>query len=206
MNVTVVNYANSNAHSILRALTAIGIQPRFSQDRDDILASDFLILPGVGHTGTALAALRARDLVGPLEEAVFGKSARVLGICLGMQIMVDYVEEGDCPGLGWISGRATSLKVRDRLRYKVPHIGWNTVAHDDASSLLPPREGDRNYYFCHKYSVENVVGAASVATFHYETERVAMFEKSNIFGVQFHPEKSHAAGLALLRRFFKADA
>ncbi|MBH9538447.1 imidazole glycerol phosphate synthase subunit HisH [Novosphingopyxis sp. YJ-S2-01] len=203
MNVTVVDYANSNAHSILRALNAIGIEPQFSPNAHTIANSDFLILPGVGHTGSALAELRRRDLVSPLEDAVLGRKIPVMGICLGMQIMVDYVEEGDCEGLGWVTGRARVLEVADRYRYKVPHIGWNSVVPDPASRLLPSDGTDPAYYFCHKYTVDGLEETDSISHFSYESERVAVFEKGNIFGVQFHPEKSQDAGRALFRRFFE---
>lgn len=202
MNVTVVNYANSNAHSILRALDAVGVSPRFSQSAEDIRSSDFLILPGVGHTGTAMASLRQQGLIAPLEDAVLRRGVPVLGICLGMQIMVDYVEEGDCPGLGWVSGRAVRLAVADTVRYKVPHIGWNSVTPTPGSRLLPTAGEPPFYYFCHKYTIEGAADADSVSAFDYERSRVAVFEKGNIFGVQFHPEKSHDAGQALFRRFF----
>lgn len=205
MNVTVVDYANSNAHSVLRALQAVGVEPHFSPDARTITNSDFLILPGVGHAGSALAELRRRDLVGPLEDAVLGRGVPVLGICLGMQIMLNYVEEGDCAGLGWIQGRAVALKVADRIRYKVPHIGWNSVAPDPASRLLTAEGADPVYYFCHKYTVEQVAGAGSLSRFSYERDRVAVFEKGNIFGVQFHPEKSLDSGRALFRRFFDGE-
>lgn len=201
MTVTVVNYANSNAHSILRALDAIGVTPRFSQDAQDIASSDYIILPGVGHTGTAMASLRQQGLIAPLEDAVLGRGVPVLGICLGMQILVDYVEEGDCAGLGWVSGRAVRLAVDDPVRYKVPHIGWNSVNRASGSRLLPDDGVTPFFYFCHKYTIEGAAEADCVSTFHYERERVAMFEKGNIFGVQFHPEKSHDAGQALFRRF-----
>ena len=119
--------------------------------------------------------------------------------------MLDHVEEGDCAGLGWIQGRAVTVKVDDRIRYKVPHIGWNSVTPDTESRLLPAEGGDLVYYFCHKYTVEQVEGADSISRFSYERERVAVFEKGNIFGVQFHPEKSQDSGRALFRRFFDGE-
>lgn len=205
MKVTVVNYANSNAHSILRSLSAIDINPTFSEDAREIAGSDFIILPGVGHTGTAMEALRRQGLIAPLEDAVLGRGVRVLGICLGMQIMVDHVDEGDCAGLGWVGGRAVQISVEDRMCYKVPHIGWNSVTAAAGSRLFPASGDDPVYYFCHKYTVEGVKEADRISRFHYESARVAAFEKGNIFGVQFHPEKSHDAGQALFRNFFERD-
>lgn len=205
MNVTVIDYANSNALSILRAMDALGVTPRFSRSVEDIASADAIILPGVGHTGTAMGVLRSEGLIVPLEDAVLRRRVPVLGICLGMHIMVDHVEEGDCAGLGWVNGRAVELKVGDRQKYKVPHMGWNTVAPSSGvSRLLPPTGEEPSYYFCHKYTVENLAGADSTASFHYEHDGVAIFEKGNIFGVQFHPEKSQDAGQALFRRFFEA--
>ena len=122
-----------------------------------------------------------------------------------MQILVDYVEEGECAGLGWVSGRAVRLVVDDPVRYKVPHIGWNSVDRAAGSRLLPDSGQAPFFYFCHKYTIEGAAEADCVSTFHYERERVAMFEKGNIFGVQFHPEKSHDAGQALFRRFLGRD-
>jgi glutamine amidotransferase len=203
MKVTVVDYGNSNALSILRALNAIGIEPRFSSKGDEIAGSDFIILPGVGHTGTALASLRSQGLVASLEDAVLGRGVRVLGICLGMQIMTEHVDEGDCAGLGWIKGRAVQVRVDDRIRYKVPHIGWNSVRPAGGSRLLATNGADPVFYFCHKYTLEGTDPSDCISTFHYETDRVATFEKGNIFGVQFHPEKSQDAGHALFRRFFE---
>ena len=205
MNVTIVDYGNSNAHSIIRSLDAIGVTSRFSGDAQDIVTSEHLILPGVGHAGTALSNLRARGLIPPLEEAVFGRGARVLGICLGMQIMVDHVEEGACDGLGWIRGRAVQMRVDDRCRYKVPHIGWNSVSPAEGSRLLPVGGDDPSFYFCHKFLVEDAIADHCLSSFHYEQSRIACFEHGNIFGVQFHPEKSQAAGHALFNRFFGKD-
>ena len=203
--ITIIDHSNGNANSILRALHSIGAEAKFSHDPRDVAASDFIILPGVGHTGTAMASIQANGLLAPLEEAAFARKVPVLGICLGMQLMVDYVEEGECAGLGWIPGRAQALEIEDRQKYKVPHIGWNTVHPDPGSRLYAALgEQDQSFYFCHKYTVEGVTDAGCLASFHYERDWIASFEKDNIFGVQFHPEKSHEAGQALFRAFLGA--
>lgn len=200
--ITIVDYSNGNVNSVLRALDSIGATARFSRERRDIEEADFLILPGVGHSGTAMASLLSNDLVAPLEAAVLERKVPVLGICLGMQLMLEHIEEGDCAGLGWISGRAPALSVRDRKKYKVPHIGWNSVRPGADSRLYAGQaQEEESFYFCHKYTAEGVAGVASTASFRYESERTASFERDNIFGVQFHPEKSHEAGQRLLRAF-----
>jgi glutamine amidotransferase len=202
--ITIVDYSSGNANSILRALNSIGAEGRFSRDRRDIAESDFIILPGVGHAGAAKASIERDGLLGTLEDAVLTRKVPVMGICLGMQLMVDYVEEGDCAGLGWVRGRAIRLEVRDRVEYKVPHIGWNSVHAQAGARLLPGSEDGRPFYFCHKYTVEGAEDARGKTIFRYESEHLASFEKDNIFGVQFHPEKSHDAGRKLFQAFLSS--
>ena len=199
--ITIVDYSSGNANSILRALNSIGADARFSRERRDIEEADFIILPGVGHAGSARNALETNGLLAPLEDAVLRRKVPVLGICLGMQLMVDYVEEGDCAGLGWVSGKAVRLEVRDRVEFKVPHIGWNSVHAQPGAALVASGPDGQPFYFCHKYTVEGAEEASGRTIFRYESEHLASFEKDNIFGVQFHPEKSHDAGRSLLKAF-----
>jgi len=200
--ITIVDYSNGNSNSILRALNSIGANADFSSKRRDIEQADFLILPGVGHAGTAMASLQSNRLIEPLRDAVLGRKVPVLGICLGMHLMLDYVEEGACAALGWVRGRAVAMTVHDRRRFKVPHIGWNTVDRQPGPQLLSNLStDDRSFYFCHKYTVEGVEEVGNLSSFHYESERIASFDKGQIFGVQFHPEKSHEAGEGLFRSF-----
>lgn len=204
-NVTIVDYSNGNANSIIRALHSIGATSNFSKNGDDIANSDFIILPGVGHAGTAMASLEANGLIEPLRNAVLVRKVPVLGICLGMHLMVDYVEEGGCAGLGWVRGRAVSLSVQDRLKYKVPHIGWNTVHPQPRLQPFSNSVRDQqSFYFCHKYVVDDPDPAAAVASFRYESERIASFQRGNITGVQYHPEKSHETGQDLFRAFLSS--
>ncbi|RYE40117.1 MAG: imidazole glycerol phosphate synthase subunit HisH [Hyphomicrobiales bacterium] len=202
--VTVVNYANSNTNSVLRALNAVGADVHFSDSPDDIAQSAYIVLPGVGHTGTAMASLQANGLIGPLEEAVLQRKVPVLGICLGMHLLLDYVHEGECAGLGWVRGEARALAVEDRRKYKIPHIGWNDVEADGPSVLFPDEQGGDLFYFCHKFTADGVTDVNSLAAFNYERRWIASFEKQNIFGVQFHPEKSHDAGARLFTAFLNA--
>lgn len=202
--ITIVDYSNGNANSILRALHSVGAEACFSSDPRDVAESDFIILPGVGHAGTAMASLESKQLMKPLQDAVLTRKVPVLGICLGMQLMVDYVEEGQCAGLGWVQGRAVALTVEDRVEFKVPHIGWNSVHSQAGSRLVSEREDPKPFYFCHKYTVEGAEDASGQTVFRYESERLASFEKGNIFGVQFHPEKSHEAGQGLFRAFLSS--
>ena len=201
LKVTIVDYANSNANSVLRALSGLGVDVAFSRDAADISSGDFLILPGVGHTGTAMRTLRSEGLIEPLRAAVFDRKVPVLGICLGMQIMTDYLEEGECAGLGWIPGQAVRLTARDSQRYKIPHIGWNRVEMTASSRLIAAEITPSYYYFCHKYAVTELGVVDSFTTFDYESKHIASFERDNIYGVQFHPEKSQDVGRNIFRNF-----
>jgi imidazole glycerol-phosphate synthase subunit HisH len=202
--ITIVDYSNGNANSILRALGSIGAEAKFSGDPQDLVDADFIILPGVGHAGTAMASLESKKLMAPLKDAVLARKVPVLGICLGMQLMVDHVEEGQCAGLGWVQGRAVSLTVQDRVEFKVPHIGWNSVHPQPGSRLVSAQDNAKPFYFCHKYTVEGAPDASARTIFRYESDRLASFEKGNIFGVQFHPEKSHEAGQSLFKAFLSS--
>ena len=202
--ITIVDYSNGNANSILRALHSIGAEAKFSGEPEDIRDSDFIIMPGVGHAGTAMASLESKKLMAPLQEAVLTRNVPVLGICLGMQLMVEHVEEGQCAGLGWVRGRAVALAVQNRAEFKVPHIGWNSVHAASGSRLVSDDEDPKPFYFCHKYTVEGAEDASGRTIFRYESQRLASFEKGNIFGVQFHPEKSHEAGQGLFRAFLSS--
>lgn len=202
--VLVLDYSNGNANSVLRALQSAGAEGVFSDEKDEIDRADAIVLPGVGHAGRAMAALYSKGLHAPLESAVKRRQVPVLGICLGMQLMTDFIEEGDCAGLGWISGRAAAMTVDDRRRYKLPNIGWTTIERSPSGGVLSQLDPAEPFYFCHKYEVTGLSPSEAISTFRYESERVAAFERDNILGVQFHPEKSHEAGANLFRAWLIA--
>lgn len=199
--VLVLNYDNGNANSVLRALDAAGAEGNFSDHSAALDEARAIILPGVGHAGRAMAALDAKGLRQPLERAALDRRVPILGICLGMQIMTEHLAEGNCAGLGWVGGRAEAMTISDRVRYKLPHIGWNDVIAARDSSLMDVGGASSSFYFCHKYTVVGLDRADGVSTFRYETDHVAAFERGNLTGVQFHPEKSHDAGYAFFRRW-----
>lgn len=204
--VLVLDYSNGNANSVLRALNSVGIEGVFSDDPAEFDRASAIVLPGVGHAGRAMAALDSKGLRRPLETAVHDRRLPVLGICLGMQLMTDYIEEGNCAGLGWVGGRAVAMTVEDSRRYKLPHIGWNSVDSPSDSLLFAHRNPTDLFYFCHKYEVVGLPGDEGNSTFRYESGRLAAFERSYIAGVQFHPEKSHDSGLALFRAWLSKAA
>lgn len=195
MSVCVVDYGMGNIASVLNAFRRLEVEAVLSSDPEVISKARRVVLPGVGHAARAMAALRERKLDRLIPEL----KQPVLGICLGLQILCAVSEEGDeagdTPGLG-----VFPLRVRRfREDLKVPHVGWNTV---EAIPGIESSLVDRNYYyFVHSYFAE--VGPETTGQTAYGESFSAVLERDNFYGVQFHPEKSGAAGFALLERFLK---
>lgn len=191
-----------NMHSVWKHLTSFGVECAVSAKPQEILKASKLILPGVGHFGQAMENLEQQGLVDVLNELVMHKKIPILGICLGMQLMADYSEEGNTDGLGWIFGKVRRLQVKDTLRFKVPHMGWNQIRKQKKSKLLEGISGTSEFYFLHSYHLmaeqNDVLSETS-----YSCEFTSAVERENIYGVQFHPEKSHSAGRILLNNFIK---
>ena len=202
--VVIIDYGHGNASSIKNALATLGVQSVYSSQRADIAGAAALILPGVGHHGAAMRSLEERGLVEPLNEAVLDHRIPVLGICLGMQLMTRSSEEGGSHGLGWVNADTRRIVPADRTRFKVPHVGWSTVNRNPECSLLyDVRTEDEPFYFCHSFGVVEVAPPAVTSMVDIDRPYVAIFEQGNIFGVQFHPEKSHECGLVVLRNFLR---
>jgi glutamine amidotransferase len=202
--VAIVDYGMGNLHSVYKAFRRIGADPLVTSDPAQVAAAGRLVLPGVGHFGKAMANLEARGLVEALNDAVVARKTPVLGICLGMQLFATRGEEGDSPGLGWIEARAVRFQVRDALRYKVPHMGWNSVEQKKTCGLSRELSSDPLFYFAHSYHL--VCDDARDVLFEtsYAYTFASAVARGNVFGVQFHPEKSHSSGEQLLRGFLAA--
>jgi imidazole glycerol-phosphate synthase subunit HisH len=140
-------------------------------------------------------------MVDELNEFVLVKKKPVLGICLGMQLMARTSEEGNAAGLGWIDADVIKFRVMDGLNYKVPHIGWNKIIISKKSSLLKNIDDFSEFYFLHSYHFKSYTVADVLSETNYEYNFPSAVERNNIFGVQYHPEKSHRAGSILLENF-----
>jgi glutamine amidotransferase len=200
LKVAVVDYGVGNTHSVANAIQFLGYAPGVTADPAALSRADALVLPGVGAFGPAMETLRARGLVDLLGELVIGKHKPILGICLGMQLMADDSEEnGHHAGLGWIPGHVRRLQLPQN--FSVPHVGWNDVQLIRRDPLFD-RTGDApNFYFDHSFHfVCDPSFQAAVSD--YAGPVTAAVQRDNVFGVQFHPEKSQASGLKLLRGFF----
>jgi imidazole glycerol-phosphate synthase subunit HisH len=201
--IAIVDYGMGNLGSIANMLRFIGAPSIITSRPDEILGADRLILPGVGHFAAGMRALEERGLVPVLQEKVIGRGAPVLGICLGMQLLTRESEEGHVPGLGWIDGRTVRFRFGGGdARTRVPHMGWNAVRVLRGSALFPEGPAtEARFYFVHSYYVECREPGAVLATTRYGEDFVSAVEKGNVMGAQFHPEKSHRFGMALLRGF-----
>ena len=199
--VVIVNYGTGNLSSVRRSLARIGSECRVSSEIADIADSDKLILAGVGHFESAMAGLRDFGLIDALEKAALIDKKPVLGICLGMEVMAKTSEEGNAKGLGWLDANVVKFRMSDKLKYKVPHIGWNRITLKKNSPLMKKISDSAEFYFLHSYYLMPADDADILNEAEYETLFPAAIEKDNIFGVQFHPEKSHHAGLQLFKNF-----
>ena len=196
--MTIVDYQMGNLHSVKRAFNRLGVEVSIATKQSEILSAKKLILPGVGHFGKAMDALKQLDLVGVLNEKVIDKKTPILGICLGMQLMTKGSEEGSVEGLGWFNCATKRLVVDDPFAFKIPHVGWNTIAHPNTTPLLDQVPSGSEVYFVHSYGVLDAPEDEVLTKTVYGNTFVSALKKDNIVGMQFHPEKSHDVGLRLL--------
>jgi len=201
--VVIVNTGAGNLFSLEKVLSQLNTSVKISAHPSDIANADKIILPGVGHFETAMSTMRSDGSIDALNEAALHKRKTILGICLGMQMMAKESEEGETSGLGWIDAKVTKLKVSDQQRYKVPHICWNGITVKADCALTRDISADSLYYFLHAYCVQPADKKTIAATTTYESEFPSVINAGNLYGVQFHPEKSHQAGLRLLENFIR---
>lgn len=204
--ITIVDYDAGNVKSVANMLAALGIACRIAGDPTGIDAAEKLILPGVGHFDYGMAKLAERGLVDALNQRVIGTGTPILGICLGAQLLTRGSEEGKRPGLGWIDGEAVAFdrkRMDDRL--KLPHMGWTETRAVATNPLLNTSEQKTRYYYVHSYHIKCKNRDHVILEAEYGYSFISGVMKGNIFGVQFHPEKSHRFGMDLLRRFAKWD-
>jgi imidazole glycerol-phosphate synthase subunit HisH len=200
-HTVIVDYGTGNLQSVKRALDRFGAKTVISIEPGDIKKADKIILPGVGHFGRAMEALLERDLVEALNEAVMAKGKPVLGICLGMELMARKSEEGNAAGLGWIDAELVRFDLPKNSGFKVPHMGWNQVRTRRSCPLFDAVNNEAEFYFAHSYHLKLNDESDLLSETDYGITFPSAIAKGNVFGVQYHPEKSHGAGAQILRNF-----
>ena len=201
IQVVVIDYQSGNLRSVAKALESHGVSPRVTGDPSDLERADAVILPGVGSGPAAMDALRQRGLVEPLRNYV-ASGRPFLGVCLGLQLLLDRTEEGDASCLGIVPGRVRRLPPG----LKVPHMGWNSVEFSQHHPILEGVPQGSHFYFVHSYYAEPQDSTGVVGTTEYGLPFCSVYARGNLVATQFHPEKSGPIGLRIYRNFVALTA
>jgi len=197
----IVDYGLGNLTSILNMHKRLGIDAIITSDFNELQQAHKLILPGVGHFDKGMQNLNQSGLTSLLKKLVIEEKKPILGICLGAQLMTARSEEGIEKGLGWIPADTIRFSFNENNSQKVPHMGWTDLVIAKSSPLWQNLPAHPRYYFVHTYHFSFVENSAITGYSFYGYEFPCAFQKENIYGVQFHPEKSHKFGMKLLENF-----
>jgi imidazole glycerol-phosphate synthase subunit HisH len=200
--IAIVDYGMGNLGSLSNMLKYIGASAMIAKSVEEVASADKLVLPGVGAFETGMLRLEASGLIPILRRRVLDEHVPVLGICLGMQLMTQSSDEGQRQGLGWVAAKTRRFAIPPGSPCRVPHMGWNHVTFRSDCPLAKGLSGEPRFYFVHSYHAVLVDEEADwMARTTYGYPFVSGFSHHNIYGVQFHPEKSHAFGMQLFRNF-----
>lgn len=200
--IGIVDYGSGNVAAIADIFKRLKLPHAITRDHAELRGAGRYILPGVGAFDTTMRTLGESGLVQLLNEEVHGKGKKILGICVGMQILGDSSDEGSLRGLGWIPGHIRRIEAAAiPERPKLPHMGWNSVRLKAPSPLFEGVDLERGFYFLHSYCFDAADPASVVSTVECGIELTCGVTRGNVFGLQFHPEKSHANGVAVFRNF-----
>jgi imidazole glycerol-phosphate synthase subunit HisH len=201
--ITIVDYGMGNLGSIKNMFKYIGVEVEIESDVDNIKNASKILLPGVGSFDTAMKKINESDLKEVLNEKALKEQVPVLGICLGMQLLTNSSEEGGVEGLGWIPAKTINFKDKIDKKYRIPHMGWNIVNKSKESLLTQGFEelDETMFYFVHSYFVKVEDEENSILKSNYGIEFNSAIQKDNIYGAQFHPEKSHKFGMKFFENF-----
>ncbi len=199
--IVIIDYGIGNLASVLNMFKKIGVKEVcISNDENIISKADKLLLPGVGAFDAGMNNLEESKLIPLLNQKALVEKVPVLGICLGMQLLTQRSDEGIKKGLAWIDAETVKFNLDPALKLKVPHMGWNYITVKRSNPLLDAESKNR-FYFVHSYFVKCFDESQSLATSHFGKDFTCMVNKDNVFGAQFHPEKSLKFGMKLLENF-----
>ena len=207
MNVTIVDYQSGNISSVINSFTEAAkgkVNLEVTSDIKKIKSSDKIVLPGQGSFKSCIDSLnKIKGLVGTLKEFAITNRKPLLGICVGLQMFADFgYEETETKGLGWIAGKVSKIDNQNR-KFKLPHIGWNEIEIKKESKIFKDIKNKSHMYFVHSYEFIPDDKSVISATTDYSSKIVCSVERDNLFGTQFHPEKSDKAGLKIIENFIK---
>lgn len=198
--ITIIDYGMGNLRSVQKAFERVGIDAKITRNSDEILNAEKLVLPGVGNFEKGMNNIRENGLINILNETVISRKTPILGICLGMQLMTNFSEEGSCEGFGWVKSNTKKFSFKDNT-LKIPHMGWNNLVMKNFDIIFKDVSNENYFYFVHSYYVSCDEDSEILAETTYGNKFISSFKKDNIYGCQFHPEKSHEAGLKILKNF-----
>jgi glutamine amidotransferase len=201
--ISIVNYGMGNLGSVLNMFKRIGVAAELADNPEQLVSAEKILLPGVGAFDTAMQRINDAGILDVLNYKALVQKVPVLGICLGMQLLTNSSEEGVLPGLGWIDGAANSFKGAIDETLRIPHMGWNVANIEQQNELTKGYDGEIRFYFVHSYYVKVKNPAHSMMQTTYGLPFDSAIVKDNIFGAQFHPEKSHKFGMQFFKNFAK---
>jgi len=202
--IVIVDFGIGNLHSILHKLQKIGMRAVVSSQASDIEKAEKLILPGVGAFAAGMQNLRDYGLIPILNHKVMVDKTPILGICLGMQLFAKSSSEGNAAGLGWLEASVKRFDFNNLAPSpRIPHVGWNTIQPQKVSLLFESVETEQKFYFTHSYHLVSECNDIILSTTQYGYPFISAVHQQNIYGVQFHPEKSHRRGLVIYKNFIE---
>lgn len=203
ISISIIDTGLGNIRSVSRMIQRVGGSPYLCSSPEDIVPGSKIILPGVGHYDHGVASLLAHGFDYSFWEHTAEQGNHILGICLGMQLLCRSSEEGTAKGLGLVEAEVKKFRFTSAQNLKIPHMGWNTVRSEKSNPLIIKDERERRFYFVHSYKVVPDSTEITTGIANYGGDFCAAFSYKNIFGVQFHPEKSHQFGIELFKRFIE---
>lgn len=199
--IAIIDYGLGNINAIYTVYKNLNIPVTVASNPSDLENSEKFILPGVGAFDYAMDKLDKSGMRDTLNDLIQNKKKDILGICVGMQMLTKYSEEGDRPGLGWLDAEVKKINQNMDYELSIPHMGWNNIIPKKENPLLAGLYNSSYFYFLHSYYFEAYDDTNIVSTTKYGNHFVSTINKENIYGVQFHPEKSHQSGIQLLKNF-----
>lgn len=200
--IAIIDYGMGNLRSLHYKLMKDGIDSIITNKKDEIYKSEKIILPGVGNFKKAMENIYNLELFNLLNEEVLVKKKKILGICLGMQLLTNHSEEGDIDGFAWIDAQTIKFKFENN-DLSIPHVGWNNIMLINNHKYLE-NLSEKEFYFTHSYFVKCKNDENVIAKTNYGIEFDSIIQSNNVFGTQFHPEKSHRKGFELILNFAKS--